>query len=358
MLPSSQQDFSIVMIAPRKDQCGISDYSDYLVDALSKRTIRIRRIDWENYSPENDSADLVHIQHEYFLFGGVAPWKNRCGYFLNQVDAPVVLTAHEFLPSTGNPVRSLMIRLTNHSNFMHPSIRRILVHTSQDRYLMTHSGIPPEKVQLIRHGVPSSPALPSSHAMKQEFGLENKFIVTMFGFLSRKKGHLDALRALSLLPNDIHLIFAGGRHPDDRTDYAQVIDKEINARGLNDRVRITGYLNREDIYKWMAATDLILAPFHQTSGSGSLAMSFSCAKPILASDIPPNMEYLDDTPDCIRAYPAAHTEMMADLIKTLAGDPAQRESLTSAAGEYARKHSYSSMAEETMALYRTLLSEA
>jgi glycosyltransferase involved in cell wall biosynthesis len=70
------------------------------------------------------------------------------------------------------------------------------------------------------------------------------------------------------------------------------------------------------------------------------------------------MEYLDDTPDCIRVYPAAHTEKMADLINTIAEDQAERASLTSAAGEYARKHSYSSMAEETMALYRTLLSEA
>jgi glycosyltransferase involved in cell wall biosynthesis len=355
---SFQQDFNIVMIAPRKDQCGISDYSDYLMDALSKRVTRIRRTDWENYSPENDRADLIHVQHEYFLFGGVAPWRNRCGHFLKSVGSPVVLTAHEFLPSTGNSLRSLMIRLTNRSNFMHPIIRRIVVHTSQDRYLMTLSGIPLEKVQLIRHGVPSPPALPSSLAMKREFGLANQFIVTIFGFLSRKKGHMDALRALSLLPKDIHLIFAGGRHPDDRTNYVQLIEKEITARGLNDRVRITGYLNREEIYKWMAATDLILAPFLHTSGSGSLAMAFSCAKPILASDIPPNMEYLEDTPDCIRVYPAAHSEKMADIIKTLAGDPSQRETLTSAAGEYARKHSYSSMAEETIALYRTLLSEA
>lgn len=358
MPPSTQQDYSIVMIAPSKDQCGISDYCDYLMEALSAKSLRIRRTDWRSYSRDKDRADLVHIQHEYFLFGGVAPWKNRCGSFLNRLNAPVVLTAHEFLPPSGNLLRSFMIRLTNRSNFKHANIKRIIVHTSQDRQMMSQCGIPPEKVQRICHGIPASPKLPSSNLMKQEFGLSNRFVVTMFGFLSRKKGHLDALKALSLLPNDIQLIFAGGKHPDDRTDYYQRIENEIAARGLSDQVRITGYLNREDMYKWMAATDLFLAPFHQTSGSGSLAMAFSCAKPILASDIPPNMEYLEDVPDCIRVYPATQTEKMADLILMLADDPAQRDTLSSLAGEYAMKHSYLNMAEETMALYRTLLSEA
>src|SRR5205085_11422018 len=105
----------------------------------------------------------------------------------------------------------------------------------------------------------------------------------------------------------------------------------------------------------MSATDLILAPFTESSGSGSLAFAMASGKPILASDIEPHREIVGDTTGALALYPLAQETALAEEIDSLHKSPSRLKALSEAAREYSAKHSYARTAEETVAVYRSIL---
>src|SRR5256885_6927683 len=65
---------AIGMIAPVREKCGVADYTQYLTDELRPLCDLRYVIDPTEFGTAQQPVDLAHIQHQYFLFGGVAPW--------------------------------------------------------------------------------------------------------------------------------------------------------------------------------------------------------------------------------------------------------------------------------------------
>ena len=348
---------SIAFLSPAREKCGVSDYGEYLFAELAKQVnVKVHAPGWP-FPLEANNADLIHIQHQYFLFGGVAPWKNTFYKVLWSARRPVILTAHEFVEPAGSLPRKMSIRLTNHLNFIHPSVHRILVHTREDMERMGRSGIPKDRITVVRHGVPPAPELPGKDFSKKVLDAQDRFIITLFGFLSLRKGHSLAIEAMRSLPDDCLLLLAGGKHPDDHTTYSEELQGLIHHFGLQNRVRITGYLSSNEVKQVMSATDLVIAPFSESSGSGSMAFAFACAKPVLASNIPPHREILAETPYSLCMMNSIEPKDVAGIIETLRTDKALLDGLSRGARRYATDHTYARMAAETVAIYRTVLSE-
>ena len=343
------------MIAPRRNACGISDYTDLLAASLREFVDVAYILPAESAGPELNDVDLIHIQHEYFVFGGVAPWKVQFPRFIAQVRKPVVMTVHEIVTPAGNPAKIAAIRLSNRLHFASPRILRHIVHTELDKIKLEAVIGNSRPIEVVRLAVPPPPVLPDRAESRRKLALDDRFVLTMFGFISRKKDYLLALQALEILPDDFSLIIAGGKHPNDSTDY---VDRVRAAAGsLGPRARITEYLSREDILTVMAATDLILAPFSESSGSASLAVAFACGLPVLASNIAPHEEILRDTPGSI-ALAGRDPRAFADSILGLRSDPARLDSLRAGAARYADHHSHRAVAEATVRLYERTLAES
>jgi glycosyltransferase involved in cell wall biosynthesis len=196
--------------------------------------------------------------------------------------------------------------------------------------------------------------LPPRDQAQRELGLEGRFVVTLFGFIARKKGHLAALEAMRDLPEDVTLLIAGGKHPDDATSYVREVEER--ARELSVRARITGYLPADKIPTIMAATDLALAPFIETSGSASLAIAFASGRPIVASDIQPHREILQDTEYSLQLA-APEPGALARTILEIRHDARALERLRAGSAQYAKTHSMARTAEETVCVYREALAE-
>jgi glycosyltransferase involved in cell wall biosynthesis len=307
---------------------------------------------------QTERANLAHIQHQYFFFGGVAPHKNHARAFLNALRIPAVLTAHEIAVPTQNQPYLLrrLIERANRDNFLHPSIRRIIVHTAQDRDRMIEIGVAPDRVKVLLHGIPTPKPLPSREQAQREFGVEGKRVLTLFGFLSRKKGHPLAIAALTHLPKDAVLLFAGDRHPDDHTDYVAGLHRLVAERKLQDRVLFAGYLPEERIPTVMAATDIALAPYLETSGSGSLALLMAYGLPIVASPIAPHRQIAEETPGSLALFAEMNAEALAATVSDLLQNASTRRKLCAAALAYADRHSYAQMARETVRVYEEILS--
>ena len=377
---------NVAMFAPWHKECGVRDYTEHLVRAMdslpeiaSTRMVAApedaarlgagsiaahfrgdaRRFG-ELGSAMNAGADIAHIQHQYFLFGGVAPHRTHIRDFLNAIRIPAVMTVHEIAVSDGSWMRRAGVLAANRMNFLHPGLKALVVHTEQDRDRLLAMGVATTKTHLIRHPVPPARQMPTLSAARRVLepafpALAGRRIVTLFGFMSAKKGHRVAVRALARMPEDVALLFAGGPHPDDHTQYVPGIQAEIARLGLQDRVVITGYLEEDLVPAVMAATEVALAPFVHTSGSGSLANLFAYGRAIVASDIAPHRELERAAPGAMELAPADDPDRLASLVLALMADDERRAALQHSALAYARSHTYLEMARDTLNIYRALL---
>src|ERR1700682_4607212 len=103
MADSVHEALNVSMFAPWHARCGIRDYTAHLVEALDtlpeigstrivsspQDAVRTGAVDLlRNFRKDalryralgramNASAHIAHVQHQYFLFGGVAPHKTH-----------------------------------------------------------------------------------------------------------------------------------------------------------------------------------------------------------------------------------------------------------------------------------------
>jgi glycosyltransferase involved in cell wall biosynthesis len=348
------------------ERCGIAHYTDALVQAMSPEfAVGVSRATFDRLSPREygtqaatlNEADLVHIQHEYAYWSGMGPGN---GYFafMRAIHKPVVLTVHELdLRAVGTrglpgPIERTYKRWMNRRMFMRPQIRRWLTHSAEVTAALVSLGVPKAAVETLPMPAPEAEPLPKPEAAKAALGLEGRRVLTIFGFLARRKGYDLALEALVRLPADVTLLAAGGVHGADRSAPDTELRALAERLGVGERFRITGYLATEQVPGVFAATDLLLAPFHEVSGSASLALGQAYGRPILASDLPALRE------SGAALFPAGDASTLAAEAERLLNAPEERDRLAAAARAVADRHSYRVLAEQMAAVYREVLSEA
>lgn len=235
-----------------------------------------------------NAADVVHLQWKSPDWGGRYRSLPRLEVFLAACRRPVVVTLHDVYPREGWQDRWADLGAI--------ALRRLslgaawLVVHSEEEERRLGGMVPPSKLEVIPHFVEDRAPLPDMAAAKAALGLGGCRVMTLLGFMTRRKGHRLVMEALRELPADVMAIFVGapieGREvrADELRDYAAEL-------GVADRVRFTGYIPEDELELVMAATDIALCPFRDMSASGSASTWISTARPIVASDLPAFNEY-------------------------------------------------------------------
>lgn len=178
---------------------------------------------------------------------------------------------------------------------------------------------------------------------RQKLGIPKEaFVISTFGFVNPTKRPLQILHAfknyLSSQPN-AYLIFVGG------TNYIGSIDieHEIKNLGLQDQVKVTGYVDMPTFYQHIELSDICLNlrfPFNGES-SASLLRILSVGKPTIVTDIGSFADFPDDIV-CKIPQPT-HSNEVEQIFKALVlltENPEYRNSLSRNACEYiAQEHS-------------------
>ncbi len=365
---------------------GIADYSRYLIEGLRSSGVDVRVVPLGCYIGDRRyyaetalkaaKADICHVQFNYLYFNGELPYKNRFLYFAERVNIPLVITMHEvhigFRPFTAGfsscmsmaAYNALLPILNQWSTAFHTRMyaraRKIIVHTGAHAKAILTLTKETGKVTLIPHGIPyisESDKMISKIEAKKRLGLYGKKVLTIPGFINKKKGYEKVLDALGSLPKDVVFMMAGGRMTENITDigYYETIEKIISTKGLQERVRITGYLADVDIPDIMAATDILLAPFVSTSSaSGALSLSIGYHKSIIASDISVHKEINERIP-CLELFKEGDASDLLRKINTLLADSGRLAMLSDMAHRYSDEYSYSKIAKKTIELYKKVL---
>ena len=114
--------------------------------------------------------------------------------------------------------------------------RVIAVSECTKRDIIKEYGVSPDKVTVIYQGCDPLFAQPVTvervAEIRRKYSLPDKFIVSV-GTIEERKNLLSVVKALLLLPDDVHLVAVGRR-----TKYTALIDKYVVENGLEQRVRL------------------------------------------------------------------------------------------------------------------------
>lgn len=138
--------------------------------------------------------------------------------------------------------------------------------------------------------------------LDDSIGTGGRKLLGLFGFLGGIKGTSVALKALSLLPADYHLLVVGGIHPEGvvhgtseqpalRDLHDQLApayrsterpDADAARRALLERVHFTGAVDNRRFAELMAACDAVVLPYEEVgqTSSGPAALALDLQRPI------------------------------------------------------------------------------
>ena len=233
---------------------------------------------------QNEQIKLVHIQHEFGIFGG--EYGNHLIPLLQVVKKPIIMTFHSVLPKPNKKLKHIvqfLLKNTKAVIVMNELSKTIL----QEQYQKGKT-----KIFVIPHGIPQVPFDSGSKA-KQKLGLEGKIVLLTFGLLSRGKGVEYVLKSLpevvKRFPNTLYLII-GITHPlirkQEGETYRNFLKQEVEKLGLKNNVKFYNkYLPLKEIISYLKATDIYLCPTlnQAQSVSGTLSYALGCGRPVIST---------------------------------------------------------------------------
>jgi len=363
----------IAMVTSWRVPCGIARYAEELVAALQelpgcqvtvlpvglqvwkeqKRPLGWwwERRYWREVAAEAKGVDLVHIQFAPHFFGGLKPFRNLLPFFLRCLPRPAVITVHE-VDLSGPPTVLWLKRWVQKSLFRSEKVLGLIALTQFVAGQLRALGY--ERVHVLPFWVPSLPDSPSAAKAKRKLGVSGRFIVVVFGFIVARRGYETLLKALPLLPREALLVFVGGPHPLDRTGYYLRLLARIAEHPHRRQIHVTGFLSEAEVDEWLAAADVVAAPFRALSGSASLMRALAHGKPIVASDLPPLKELAEQS-GAVVLVPPDNPPAWAEVLTRLWREKGWRGQLSEAAKKFAAWATVHRVAEAHRALYDTLL---
>jgi glycosyltransferase involved in cell wall biosynthesis len=194
-----------------------------------------------------------------------------------------------------------------------------VVHSAEERRRL--AGLAPERMcAVVPHFVEERDLPAGREAAKARLGLGARRVISLVGFMTRRKGHRLVLEALPLLPADVTAVFAGAPI-EGRKARGEELEAYARELGVADRVVFTGYVAEDVLGTILAATDVALCPFRDMSASGSLSTWISTGRPIVTSDLPAFREYDALVPGSMRTFSPLTAEGLATAVRTVLDGP-------------------------------------
>lgn len=232
----------------------------------------------------NDKIKLIHIQHEFGIFGG--EYGSHILYFLNEIKKPVIITFHTVLSQAEEKRKEVVQEIAQ-------KVKAIIVMNFESKKILEEEyNISKNIISYIPHGIPSVP-LSSGEKEKKELRLENNIVLSTYGLISEGKGIEYFIQALSevvkYFPNIKYLVL-GETHPvvkrREGEKYRNFLKSEVDRLGLKKNVTFYNkYLNSKDIEYFLNATDVYLSPMldPKQSASGTISFALGCGKPVIST---------------------------------------------------------------------------
>ena len=214
----------------------------------------------------------------------------------------------------------------------HRSHRLIAVSEATRSDLLRFYSIPKERIAVVHHGVePAFSRLDRSHT---------ESYLLCVSTLHPHKNLPRLIRAYGRKKRDFRLILAGLRG-----FHAEAIERLIEDLKLQDSVRITGWVPREELYSLYARARAFVYPSTFEGFGMPVLEAMAAGVPVACSDIPPLREV---AADAALFFDPLNEDDIASGIERVMSDASLQERLTTAGRERARPFTWVRCAEQTL----------
>ncbi|MDP3979904.1 MAG: glycosyltransferase, partial [Chlamydiota bacterium] len=366
---------------PRK--CGIATYTRDLAEKLIRtgNTISIvelknavtppiphrlvgKRIDQNTKSQYKTTAQelnagdtrLVHIQHEFDLFGGTDG-----EYILELALAlkkPLFVTFHTILETPTANQKYIIQELARISRGV-----IVMEEIARDRLIQTY-GLNEWTISVIHHGVPDIDNVNRKDARKM-LNLDKSFTLLVSNLISRTKGIEYAISAMpriaSEIPN-VKLLIVGETHPvvklREGESYRQQLEKQVHDLNIMQYVSfVNEYVSLNELKKYLASADICITPYldPQQITSGTLSYAVGAGKVSISTPYVYAKDILSEGKGVI--VPFRDGQAIADAVVDLYLNKGKRNSIEKRVHAFRQKMLWAEVARNHSKLYKTALAK-
>ena len=288
--------------------------------------------------------DIIHAQHPFSCGREGRRWARRLG-------CPFVFTYHtlihayaHYVPLPNVLVRAAAVRISR--SFSNSADWVVVPTRSVERLLRSYGVRSP--IEVIPTGIDLALIEETTRVPRRaELGISlGVALIAYSGRIAKEKNLETAIQALAIASDrgaDAHLVLVGGGPWEDDCR------REAERNGVSERLHITGYVEREVVFDWLAEADVFCFPsLTDTQGVAVLeAMALGCSPVAVSSGAIEDV--IRDGVDGFIVEPTA--EALADKLTTVLEDADLRQRLAGQARARAEEFSAARMAERLVGVY-------
>ncbi|MBN2207790.1 MAG: glycosyltransferase family 4 protein [Candidatus Coatesbacteria bacterium] len=286
--------------------------------------------------------DVIYERYDlYSTAAATVASCNRIPYVL-EVNAPLIVEQRDILhfPRVAASYQRRTFRKAN-----------LLVGVSEEVCSMLERVAPKRRVLLVENGVNEDvfgPSL-SGASVRLEHGLNDRLVVGFIGSLKGWQGVRTLIRAASILlaeRDDVRFLVVGGGN--NLHTYRKMVDEAA----LSGKFFLVGPKPHSLIPSYIAAADICVAPYTPQQefyfSPIKLLEYISCAKPIVASDLPPIRRMLTHGQDALLAKPGDEMDLAAKIAELLDDAESRKRLARSAHERFAGKKTWALCAQRVL----------
>lgn len=333
------------LVVPVNDIEGGYAYPDEVRFEIAESDLSsyLRAADFLNIT----DVDILCVEHEFGIYGGQAG--SHVLALMREVRMPIVTTLHTILREPTSDQRRVMNEL------IRLSTRVITMAEKGKEILMDTYNVPPEKIDIIPHGIPDIP-FADPNFFKDEFGVIGKQVLLTFGLLSPNKGIEYVLKALPAIIEknpDVVFIVVGQTHPNllrNEGEQYRLRLKQI-AQELDIQKHVV-FFNRfvelDELLRFIGAADIYITPYLNETQitSGTLAYAFGSGNAVISTPYWHAAELLSDGKG--RLVPFRDSGAIADAVRDLLGNETARYAMRKNAYQLGRDMVWNKIAQKYM----------
>jgi len=354
-------------------ECGIATYTEYLVNALRTSGSEVyivsqfggegKRVYPAFHADDPDLADkifrvmikftpdVVHIQHEYGLFGK-AKGVNILSliYRLKLYKIPVVITFHtvyEEFPRENKMILEALIRGAD----------AVIVHEDYQKEAILNKIGSFDNIWVIPHGSREIKPIPDA---KRKIGLnENEKIILLCGYFRPSKGMDRIVRIFPQIAERMEnavLVVAGKMRQQEHSEYRDEFFSLVNNSPVFNRIKVLrGQFPQKTFDTILSAADVIPMPYLKGSQSGVLAHCLAFSRPVVVSPEVRAFREIITRSKC--GFIANNDDEFVEHIVRILSDDALSNELSKNARDYVKKTlSWKIIASKTRDVYHSVVS--
>lgn len=303
---------------------------------------------------EASGVDLVCLQHEFGIFGGVAG--DNILTLLNAIKVPVITTLHTVLRNPNAAESRVLMAIAERST------KLVVMSQKAVELLVSVYNIPVGMIELIPHGIPAMPN-GDRRLSKEKLGLNGHRVLLTFGLISADKGLENVIEALPKIvasfPDTLYVI-VGQTHPKVKEQVGETyrirLQDRIAELGLENNVLfVDQYVTLDDLMLYLSAADIYVTPYlkEEQVTSGTLAIAVGSGRATISTPYWHAQEMLQFNRGILVPFRDPHS--IAHACLRLFADPQELSAMERRAGEFGESVQWPRIAKRYMRMFETAI---